>query len=190
MDPLEVAGVIFGVIAVWLTVKENILCWPVGLVNVSIYVVVFMRAKLYADMGLQVVYIALLIYGWYAWLHGGKEKQELAVSRTAARLWMALLFTGFVGAVVLGLTLKKTTDASLPYLDSLTTSFSLVAQFMSTRKLLENWIVWIVVDVIYIGIYIVKDLRLTAILYAIFLVLAVIGYRDWRRSSGKRMASA
>lgn len=190
MDPLELAGVIFGVVAVWLTVKENILCWPVGLVNVALYVVIFMRAKLYADMGLQVVYIALLLYGWYAWLHGGKDRAELAVSRTPARLWLILLIAGTAGGVLLGVTLKKSTDASLPYLDSLTTSFSLVAQFMSTRKLLENWIVWIIVDVIYIGIYIAKDLRLTAVLYAIFLVLAVVGYRDWRRSSGMKEVPA
>ena len=189
MDPLELAGFVFGVVAVWLTAKENILCWPLGLVNVSLYVFIFWRAKLYADMGLQLIYILLLLYGWYAWLHGVGERKTLAVSRTPLQLSVILFLAGTVGGVVLGLTLKKTTDASLPYLDSLTTSFSLVAQFMSTRKLLENWIVWIVVDVVYIGMYIAKDLRLTAVLYAIFLVLAFVGFRDWRRSLAVKTAS-
>lgn len=190
MDPLELTAVIFGAVAVWLTAKENILCWPLGLVNVSLYVVIFYRVKLYADMGLQVVYIVLILYGWYSWLHGGRDRGELIVTRTPARLWVILLVVGALFAVLLGTTLHRSTDASLPYVDSLTTSFSLVAQFMSARKLLENWIVWIVVDVIYIWMYIVKDLRLTAVLYAIFLVLAFVGFRDWRRSIVRQAANA
>jgi nicotinamide mononucleotide transporter len=181
-DPLEIAGVIFGVIAVWLTVKENIWCWPVGLVNVALFTVIFFRAKLYADMGLQVVYFVLLIYGWWKWTHPGEQRSELPVTRTPRGQFVALLTAGAIFGVVLGLTLKKATDASLPYADALTTSFSLVAQFLSTRKHVENWILWIAVDVVYVWMYVEKSLFLTAGLYFAFLVLAVIGLKDWRRS--------
>ena len=172
----------FGVAAVWLTTRENVWCWPVGLVNVLLYVVVFREARLYADMGLQVVYAVLCVYGWYAWLHGGEDRGALAVSRTPDRWRGPLLLAGAAAASLLGFLLKRHTDAALPYWDSSTTAFSLVAQWMQTRKWLENWWVWIVVDVVYVGMYVYKDLLATAVLYAVFLALAVLGDREWRRS--------
>ena len=172
----------FGVAAVWLTTRENVWCWPVGLVNVLLYVVVFREARLYADMGLQVVYAGLCVYGWYAWLHGGRDKGALTVSRTPDKWRGPLFLAGAAFAGLLGFLLRRHTDAALPYWDSSTTAFSLVAQWMQTRKWLENWRVWIVVDVVYVGIYLYKDLLATAGLYAIFLALAVMGDREWRRS--------
>ena len=189
MSPYEVAGALLGAIAVFLTARENVWCWPVGLANVLLYVVVFHEARLYADMGLQVVYAALCVYGWYAWLHGGKDRGELAVSRTPGR-WRAPLFlAGAAAAALLGFLLKRHTDAALPYWDSSTTAFSLVAQWMQTRKWLENWRVWIAVDVVYVGMYLYKDLRLTAALYAVFLALAVMGDREWRKSLASQAAA-
>jgi nicotinamide mononucleotide transporter len=182
LSPFEIAGALFGAIAVWLTARENVWCWPVGLLNVGLYVVVFHDARLYADMGLQVVYAVLCVYGWYAWLHGGKDHGALSVSRTPGRWRGPLLLAGSAGAVLVGHLLQRHTDAALPYWDSSTTAFSLVAQWMQTRKWLENWLVWIVVDVVYVGIYLYKDLLATAALYAVFLALALIGYREWRRS--------
>ena len=182
MSAVEPAGVLFGVIAVWLTTRENIWCWPTGLVNVGLFTVVFFRAKLYADMGLQVVYVVLCLYGWYEWLHGGRDRGVLRVSATPRTALAALAAAGVVFAAALGLFLARKTDAALPFWDAGTTSFSLVAQAMQTRKWWENWLVWIAVDVVYVGIYVVKELYLTAGLYAVFLALALVGLRSWRRS--------
>lgn len=182
MSAWEIAGVVFGIASVWLIVKESVLGWPTGLVNVGLFIVVFWKARLYADMGLQVVYVVLCLYGWWAWRHGGKLDGSLSVTRTPRRALWLLGAGGAAGAGVLGLALHGQTDASLPFWDSTTTSFSLVAQWMQTRKWLENWWVWIAVDAVYIGIYMAKHLFLTAGLYAIFLGLAIQGVRSWRRS--------
>jgi nicotinamide mononucleotide transporter len=178
----EILAVIFGIVSVYLSTRENIWSWPTALVNVSLYFVVFLEAKLYADMGLQVVYFALSLYGWYEWLYGGEHRTELHVSRTSRPLGVRLVLVGLASAAVLGTVLARFTDAALPYLDSVTTSTSLVAQWMMTRKILENWAVWAVVDVVYIGMFIFKHLYLTAGLYSVFLVLAVMGYFQWKRS--------
>ena len=182
MSAWEILGFLFGALGVWLTVRENIWCWPTGLVSVGAYVIVFYRARLYADMGLQVVYIALCLYGWYAWLHGGTARGPLVVSRIPRLLLLGACAAGGCFALVLGATLSGATDAALPFMDSSTTAFSLVAQWMQTRKWIENWWVWIVVDAVYVGIYIFKGLLLTAGLYAVFLALAGLGLVAWRRS--------
>jgi nicotinamide mononucleotide transporter len=182
VSAVEAAGVLFGVVAVWLTTRENVWCWPTGLVNVGLFIVVFWRAKLYADMGLQAVYVALCLYGWYEWLHGGRDHGVLTVSPAPRRALPALGAAGVLFAGALGLFLSQRTDAALPFWDAGTASFSLVAQAMQTRKWWENWLVWIAVDVVYVGIYVAKQLYLTAGLYAVFLALAFLGLKAWRRS--------
>jgi nicotinamide mononucleotide transporter len=182
MSPYEIAAVAFGVAAVWLTTRENPWCWPLGLVNVALSAVVFYEARLYADTGLQAVYFGLCLYGWYAWLRGGPGQGALAVSR-APRRWLVLLCgIGLAAAVLLGLALRRFTDASLPFWDSSTTAYSLVAQALQTRKWIENWPLWIVVDVVYVGMYVYKSLFLMAGLYLVFLALAVLGLAEWRKS--------
>jgi nicotinamide mononucleotide transporter len=187
---LEILAVLFGIVSVYLSTRENIWSWPTAIVNVSLYFVVFYEAKLYADMGLQVVYLVLSIYGWYEWLYGGENRTELHVTRVSRALAVRLALIGIVTAATLGTILARLTDAALPYLDSATTSTSLVAQWMMTRKIVENWAVWVVVDVVYIGMFIYKSLYLTAGLYAVFLVLAVMGYRQWKRSFDERTLAA
>jgi nicotinamide mononucleotide transporter len=182
VSPLELVAAVVGALSVYLSVRQNIWSWPTAIVNVVLYTIVFYDTKLYADMGLQVIYAALSIYGWYEWLHGGENKTELHVSRTGPQLGVILTLIGLVGAGVLGVVLRGATDAALPYMDSFLASTSLVAQWMMTKKKLENWLVWIAVDVLYVGMFIFKHLYLTAGLYAVFLVLAVRGYIDWRRS--------
>jgi nicotinamide mononucleotide transporter len=178
----EVIAVVTGIISVYLSTRENIWSWPTALVNVSLYFVVFYEAKLYADMGLQVVYFALSLYGWYEWLYGGANRTELHVSRTSRSLGVRLVLIGAATAAALGTLLARFTDAALPYVDSITTSTSLVAQWMMTRKLIESWAVWVVVDVVYVGMFVFKRLYLTAGLYTVFLGLAIMGYVQWRRS--------
>ncbi len=182
MNGYEVAGFVFGVLAVWLTAKENPWCWPTGIVNVSLYIVVFWQAKLYADMGLQVVYVGVCAYGWWKWLHGGEGGGRLAVSRATRSSLAGLVVAGAAFAALLGFAFHRGTDASFPFLDSTLASYSLVAQWLQSTKRIETWWFWIAVDVGYIGMYLAKGLWLTALLYAIFLVLCLVGLREWRRS--------
>ncbi|MGH9366107.1 MAG: nicotinamide riboside transporter PnuC [Thermoanaerobaculia bacterium] len=181
---VEAVAALFGIVSVYLSVRENIWSWPTAIVNVSLYILVFFRARLYADMALQVVYIAISIYGWYEWLHGGRGHARLSVSRASPRLGLALLGIAAAASVLLGTLLSRHTDASLPFVDSAATATSLIAQWMMARKILENWIVWVAVDVVYVAMFLYKSLYLTALLYAVFLILAVMGYRQWKRSLG------
>ena len=189
LSPLEIAAALFGAWSVWLSVRQNILSWPTAIVNVALYAVVFYEAKLYADMGLQVIYAGLSVYGWYEWLYGGEGRTELHVTRTSRAVALRLVALAVASALLLGSLLHRTTDAALPYMDSALTTASLVAQWMMTRKLLENWVVWIGVDVFYVGMFVYKGLCVTAILYAVFLGLATKGFIDWRRSMRVQSAS-
>jgi nicotinamide mononucleotide transporter len=179
---LEAVAVVFGIVSVWLSVKENIWSWPTAIVNVSLYFVIFFQQRFYADMGLQVFYAGISLYGWYHWLFGGEHRTVLSVTRTPRGLWVALPVLWLGGFLLLGTLLKQTTDAALPYIDSALTAGSLIAQWMMTRKHLENWLIWIGLDVAYVGVFINRGLYLTAFLYAVFLVLASRGYVDWKRS--------
>lgn len=182
MSALEIGAALFGVVSVWLSTRENIWSWPTAIVNVGLYSIVFFQSRLYADMGLQVIYLALSVYGWYEWLYGGERHTQLRVTRATPRLLLTLLVLNIVTWIVLASALHRFTDAALPWLDSLLTTTSLVAQFMMTRKIFENWLIWIAVDIAYVPMFISRGLYPTAALYAVFLGLAVIGYRDWRRS--------
>jgi len=185
MSAFEIIGVVTGIVGVWLTTRQKIWCWPVGLISVLAFIVVFFEAKLYGAMGLQVVYVVLLCYGWYAWLHGGAGRGELVVSRIPWKFLLPLAAAGVAASVMAGVWFLPRTDESMPILDASTTSFSLIAQWMQTRKYVENWLVWIVVDVAYVGMTMAQGLNLTAGLYFIYIALAVMGYRDWRRSMAK-----
>jgi nicotinamide mononucleotide transporter len=181
-DVFEIVGVVAGVLGVWLTTRQKIWCWPVGIVSVAAFIVVFFRAKLYAAMGLQAVYVGLAAYGWYAWLHGGEGHGALRVSRLPRRMAIGLFALGAAATAVASYSLRTRTDEAMPWLDGFTTSFSLVAQWMQARKFLENWTVWVVVDTAYVGMSLSQGLTLTAGLYAVYVGLALLGFRDWRRS--------
>jgi len=165
-----------------LAIRESPWCWPFGIANAAVFLVVFAEARIYGAAALQAVYVAVSVYGWYEWLHGGLGRGRLAVSRTPRRWLVALAAAGGAGAVALGLFLKHRTDAALPFSDGATTAASLAAQWMATRKWLENWLVWIAVDAAYVAMYVSQRLFAAAGLYAAFLVLAFLGFREWRRS--------
>ena len=179
MSILEWIAAIAGAISVYLSARENIWSWPTAIVNVGLYIIVFRRAGLYSDMGLQVVYLVLSIYGWYEWLYGGKNRSTLRVSRASAREWMVSIPVAVVFWLALARYTATLPGVALPYLDSGLTTLSLVAQWMMTRKILENWVLWIVADIVYVPMYLYKGLPVTAALYAIFLALAVLGLRSW-----------
>lgn len=179
MSTLEWIAAIAGAISVYLSARENIWSWPTAIVNVGLYIIVFRRAGLYSDMGLQVVYLVLSIYGWYEWLYGGANRSQLTVSRAGAREWLISVPIALVFWLGLARYTATLPGVAFPYLDSGLTTLSLVAQWMMTRKILENWVLWIIADIAYVPMYLAKRLPVTAALYALFLVLAVIGLRAW-----------
>jgi nicotinamide mononucleotide transporter len=193
---LEYAAVGSGILTVWLSTRQRIAAWPVALVNATLYFVIFGRDGLYANMGLQVVFFALSCYGWYEWKFGGAGRTELPVTRTPRRWIPGLVGVGVLGTIAIGVLLawaaglggagadgaQATTAHVTRWVDAGTTSTSLVAQWMLTRKLLGNWLVWIAVDVVYVGLFLATGLYPTAGLYAVFLVLATMGYLEWKRT--------
>jgi nicotinamide mononucleotide transporter len=182
---LEAASFITGAICVWLTVKESIWNFPLGLANVATFAIVFYQSRLFADAGLQAVYFMLGVVGWYLWLHGGEHRAPLTVTR--ASHWEMGMLAALVVVATLGLWhLLRPLGGSASFWDALTTSISLASQWLLNRKRLESWIGWIIVDVMYVPLYLSKDLYLTAILYGIFLLLAVMGLRAWSASLRQR----
>ena len=178
---LEAVSFVTGAVCVWLTVRENIWTFPIGLLNVTTFSIVSYRAGLFGDAGLQVVYFVLSCVGWYMWLYGGERRTAMKVGRTSVHELSFVIVLIAVGTVLLWKVLHLA-GGSTTFFDGLTTSMSLGAQWLTNRKKLESWIFWIVVDVIYVPLYIYKDLHLTAILYAVFLCMAVMGLVQWHRT--------
>ncbi|GGQ06683.1 nicotinamide mononucleotide transporter [Actinomadura coerulea] len=177
----ELLGFATGAVNVWLVVRQNILNWPIGIANVILLGLVFLDGGLYADAGLQVVYVALQLYGWWVWLHGGDGRDRLPVRRTRGAEWAALIAAGAAGTALLTWALSAWTDSTVPFWDALTTALSLMATYGQSRKLLESWWLWITADLVYIPLYFAKDLKLTSALYVVFLALCVSGLLAWRR---------
>lgn len=183
-DLMEMLGFVTGGWTVWLTVKENIWNWPIGIANSIFFLILFLRSNLFADAGLQAVYIVLGVLGWYWWLYGGAQKTQLKIERVRAKTVLVLAAFTIVCTWLMTIRLTSMHDAA-PFLDALTTVLSLVAQYLLTKKYLENWYVWMFVDVIYVGLYGYKDLYLTAFLYFIFLCMCIRGFIEWRRTAQK-----
>jgi nicotinamide mononucleotide transporter len=191
----EVLGFGTGLVNVGLLVRRHILNWPVGilnvlLLNVLLLMLVFWSAGLYADSGLQIVYVVLGCYGWWAWLYGGARHTPLVVRSTTRTEWQALAVAGVLLTAGLWLFLDRLTGSTVPLADALTTALSLLATYGQTRKLVESWWLWIAADLIYIPLYAYKDLWLTALLYVAFLLLCVLGLRSWRAARRERVLAA
>jgi nicotinamide mononucleotide transporter len=184
MDWFEFAGLTSGLLCVWLLIRQNIWTWPIGLLYAVISVAVFYRARLYADLGLHVYYVAINAYGWWYWLRGKRPQgsKDLPVVNIDAGIATGLAGAVIVGTVALGWFLANHTDASLPYWDSATTTMSFAAMWMTARKQLQNWYVWLAVDVLSTGIYLYKDINLYALLYCVYTGMAVAGWWAWRQS--------
>lgn len=186
MSIWEIIGTVLGVLGVWLMIRQNIWSWPVGLVQVALYAWIFYGAKLYSDAILQVFFFVVQIYGWWHWLRSKHTAahSDLPVTRlprTALAAWVGL------GAVVTagwGTAMHRMTDAALPYWDGFILVFSLIAQWLQARKNLENWPLWVAVNTVAVGVYWAKDLRLTSALYVVFWLMALWGWREWRRTMG------
>jgi nicotinamide mononucleotide transporter len=178
---LELAGFVSGALCVWLTARQNVWNWPIGIANSAAFLLLFVMSGLFADSALQVVYIVLGVYGWWAWLRGGEGHEELLVSRTTSRQWWTLAALGLAGTAVLTYGLHRATSSTVPFWDAVTTVLSLLATWGQCRKKVESWWIWIAADAIYVPLYAIKGLWLTALLFAGFIVLCVGGLRAWRR---------
>jgi nicotinamide mononucleotide transporter len=181
---LELASAITAVLGIWLTTKRRLLCWPVTLVSIVLYMLVFFRVKLYSDALLQVFFVVFTFYGWWNWWRGVQQEGEVRVLPLTLRSMLAALAAGLAGCFVLG-NLAERIHAALPHLDATLMSYSLVASWWQARKHIANWWLWILVDIVYIGEYIYKDLWPTAVLYAVLVILAILGLRDWRRAAAE-----
>lgn len=180
---LEWFGVFTGILCVWLAARNIIYNWPIAIISVIIYIFIFFESKLYADMGLQFYFLAMNIYGWYYWSRKSNQAEE---SRPVSVITNKEIGLSIVGVIVftgiIGFLLKSNTDASFPFIDSFCTACSVVAQVFLARKVLQNWLIWIFVDIIYVGVYVSKDLYATAIMYALYIYIATMGYLEWRKT--------
>lgn len=184
MSYLEIVAVVFGLANIYLTVKQNIWGWAAGAVMVSLYIYITYGARLYSDVLLNVFFLVMQFYGWYHWVRGGVDHSTslAAVKRLTLRQWCWTAAGAAGGTAALGTVMHRFTDAALPYPDAFVATVSVIAQFMMTRKVLENWTLWIVVNVVSIAIYSIKALYPTVGLYLANLVLCIVAYREWNAS--------
>ena len=179
--PLELISFLLAITTVCLNIRLNHWAWLFSILSSLLYAAVFVRARLYGDAGLQFVFVAVSIWGWYQWLRGGSAHQPLQVSRLTRSGWLWCAMAWLAGFILLSQFLHRLTDTDVPHMDGFLTAGSLVGQFLLSRKKIENWLVWIAVDILYVGLYVYKHLHLTALLYAVFVVLAFMGWRAWRQ---------
>lgn len=180
---VEILGAVLGLIYIFLSIRQNIYLWPVGLLTSALYIYVFFESKFYADMALQVYYVGVSIYGWYYWMKGNPEqKNELPVVYTPRKLWLPLTVVSVVLFLFIAFVLKKYTDSPIPCGDAFTTALSLTATWMLARKYLENWLIWIVVDLVSFMLYAAKGLWATVVLFVVYTGMAVVGYYQWKHA--------
>lgn len=185
-SPLELVSFLLSVLTVWLNIRQNHWAWLFAILASLLYAAVFADARLYGDAGLQFVFVAVSVWGWYQWLRGGEQHRPLRVSRLDRAGWILAAAAWTIGFLALSWFLHRYTDTDVPHMDGFLTAGSLAGQFLLSRKKIENWLVWIVVDVLYVGLYLYKHLTLTALLYALFVLMAAAGWRSWRRSEENR----
>lgn len=185
---VEVLGAVLGLLYIFLSIRQHIFTWPVGLLTSALYVYVFWVSKFYADMLLQVYYVGVSIYGWYHWLKGNPKsgKDELEVSKTPTGLYLPLILVTAVLFALFLFGLKYYTDSPVPFGDSLTTAMSIVATWMLARKYIEHWLIWIFVDFFSAFLYGFKELWPTVILFLVYTIMAALGYRHWREDFIKK----
>lgn len=180
MSPIEILAVVATLASVWLSVRRNILTWPTGIIGVSAYFVVFLRTRLYADMALQVLFFVQCSYGWWAWRRS-EQRAEPPIRTLSLRGRVATVGGVAALAWVAGALLTRYTNASAPYWDATASVLSITANQMLARRLLENWVLWMVADALYVAIFLWKGLYLSAALYALFLGMVIAGLRRWTR---------
>lgn len=185
---LEILGVVTGIIYLWLEYKASIHLWIVSIIMPLIYLVVYHDAGLYADMAINIYYLIIALYGWLSWKYTNilkvfnkRVKQRLYITHTTSKQWFAIIATFIMCHIGISLFLLNFTDSDVPWFNGLTSALSIVGMWMLARKLIEQWIVWIVVDVLSAMLYMYKDLKLTSILYIVYAIVAIFGYIKWKK---------
>lgn len=178
---VEITGSILSLIYLYLSIRQKVSLWIFGFLASALYVVVFFDSKLYADMSLQLYYLVVSVYGWINWKRG-KEEKELPATVTTKKMWFKLALATVAIYFIYYFVLLYFTDSTIPKSDSLVGALSIIATWMLARKLIENWLVWIVADALCVGLYIYKGLYPTVILFVIYTVMAVVGYIQWRKA--------
>jgi len=183
MSPIEILAVVVSFAGIWLTARRQLLCWPVNLLACALYFKIFLDVRLYADMVLQALFALALAYGWIAWARGKESTGAVLVQPLSPAAAWAGLGVGAIAAGAIGWIMSHHTDAALPWMDAALSSFSLVAQYWTARRHAASWLLWIVVDTLYVGMFVFKELWPTAGLYAAMTILAVLGYRRWMQAA-------
>ena len=189
IDWLEASGLLFGLLAVYYLIKESIYTWPAGIIYVLISFVIFWRLQLYGDFLLHIIFLILNIYGWYYWAFGKQDRKDhVPITWLSMNRHMVFGILSLVGIIVFGYMLSHVHEvftnlepASVPYWDAATTSLSITGMWLTARKKVDNWMYWLAVDILATGIYIYKGIYFYALLYFIYIGLAVIGFREWKK---------
>lgn len=180
---IELFGVLTGLVYVYLEIKENIWLWPVGILTSAFFIIVFFDSKFYADMGLQFYYLGVSIYGLFVWLAKKDiDNSDIKIRNIRRKEIIKYLVASVLIYNIIYYILAKYTDSPLPAWDSFTTALSIVATFMLAHKIIEQWWVWVLVNIVSLGLYIYKELYLTAFLFVVYAIMAVIGYMEWKKS--------
>ena len=181
---VELSGAALGLLYIYFSIKQNILTWPTGLLTSLLYTYVFFQSKFYADMGLQVYYVGISVYGWFYWLKGeqkNKTSKYVLVKKTSKSLFIKITVLSVILFSAILTILLNFTDSDVPISDSLTTTLSIVATWMLARKYIEHWIIWIFVDLFSVGLYAYKNLWPTVVLFVVYSIMAIIGYNQWKK---------
>ncbi len=178
---IEYVAVIFGILSVWFARKENILVYPTGIINVLIFVYLCYDAGLYANMGINIFYFVMSVYGWYSWTRKDADEKSLAISRCSLVYGAVMIALLIIIFIILRLVLIRYTDSTVPTIDAFTTAVYVIGMWLMARKKVENWIAWIIGDVIAIPLYAHQGLIFSSLQFLIFLVIAIMGFISWRR---------
>jgi len=178
---LEILAVVFGLLSVWYSRNVNILVYPTGIVSVLMYVYICYHAGLYADMGINGVYFVMSVYGWYNWTRTKQDEVVVKIAWLSAKGYATAILIVIISFVMISYMLVNFTDSTVPYIDAFTTSVFIVGMWLMAIKKVENWIYWIIGDVICMPMFFYKGLAFTSFQYFVFLILAVMGYYSWRK---------
>lgn len=193
LEFVEILGVIIGFIYLWLEYKASIYLWLTSIIMPAIYLFVYFDAGLYADVAINIYYLIIGVYGWVSWRYGisrknGTEKYDLKISHTSRRQWLRLLIAYIVIHFAISFALINFTDTDVPWFNGLTSALSIIGMWMLAKKLIEQWFVWFVVDILSAVLYFYKGLEPTALLYSVYAIVAILGYKKWNKLLQKQYA--
>ena len=179
---LQIVGTLLGLLYLWLEYKANIWLWIVGAIMPMVHGVLYLHSGIYADAAMQLYYVAAGVYGLFVWMRGTKRTEKVVSIQHTPKGWVIPLVVVYVVLhVAMYYALSEFTDSRVPFFDSMSTALSIVAMWMLSRKLVEQWLVWLVVDMISVGLYLYKGIPITAMLYTLYCALAIAGYMRWRK---------